>query len=96
MADKIRAGEMQISEVVDGFVAETSAALIIEGASRLGIPVSTTHTISTAIMGVGTTKGFRKVKWQVAGKIVQAWIFTIPTCIALGWLCFKVAELFAR
>ena len=81
---------------VDGFVAETSAALIIEGASRLGIPVSTTHTISTAIMGVGTTKGFRKVKWQVAGKIVQAWIFTIPTCIALGWLCFKVAELFAR
>ena len=72
------------------------AALIIEGASRLGIPVSTTHTISTAIMGVGTTKGFRKVKWQVAGKIVQAWIFTIPTCIALGWLCFKVADLFAR
>lgn len=77
---------------VDGFVAETSAALIIEGASRLGIPVSTTHTISTAIMGVGTTKGFRKVKWQVAGKIVQAWIFTIPTCIALGWLCFKIAS----
>ena len=81
---------------VDGFVAETSAALIIEGASRLGIPVSTTHTISTAIMGVGTTKGFKKVKWQVAGKIVQAWIFTIPTCIALGWLCFRIADLFAR
>lgn len=78
---------------VDGFVAETSAALIIEGASRLGIPVSTTHTISTAIMGVGTTKGFRKVKWQVAGKIVQAWIFTIPTCIALGWICYEVARL---
>ena len=71
---------------VDGFVAETSAALIIDGASTLGIPVSTTHTISSSIMGVGTTKGFKKVKWQVAGKIVQAWIFTIPTCIALGWL----------
>ncbi len=75
---------------VDGFIAETSAALIIDGASRLGIPVSTTHTISTAIMGVGTTKGFRKVKWQVAGRIVQAWIYTIPVCIALGWLIHKV------
>ncbi|MFC4426896.1 inorganic phosphate transporter [Deinococcus navajonensis] len=75
---------------VDGFVAETSAALIIEGASRLGIPVSTTHTISTSIMGVGTTKGFRKVKWQVAGRIVQAWIFTIPTCIVLGWVLHKL------
>ncbi|WP_221089468.1 inorganic phosphate transporter [Deinococcus aquaedulcis] len=75
---------------VDGFVAETSAALIIETASRLGIPVSTTHTISTSIMGVGTTKGFRKVKWQVAGRIVQAWIFTIPVCIALGWLVHKL------
>ncbi|MFC4638882.1 inorganic phosphate transporter [Deinococcus hohokamensis] len=75
---------------VDGFVAETSAALIIEGASRLGIPVSTTHTISTSIMGVGTTKGFRKVKWQVAGRIVQAWIFTIPTCILLGWAIHKL------
>ncbi|GAA0507063.1 inorganic phosphate transporter [Deinococcus depolymerans] len=75
---------------VDGFVAETSAALIIETASRLGIPVSTTHTISTAIMGVGTTKGFRKVKWQVAGRIVQAWIFTLPVCIALGWLAHKL------
>ncbi len=74
---------------VDGFIAETGAALIIDGASRLGIPVSTTHTISTAIMGVGTTKGFRKVKWQVAGRIVQAWIYTIPVCIALGWLVHK-------
>ncbi|UBV43008.1 inorganic phosphate transporter [Deinococcus taeanensis] len=75
---------------VDGFIAETGAALIIDGASRLGIPVSTTHTISTAIMGVGTTKGFRKVKWQVAGRIVQAWIFTIPVCIALGWAIHKL------
>ncbi|GBF05152.1 phosphate transporter [Deinococcus aerius] len=75
---------------VDGFVAETSAALIIETASRLGIPVSTTHTISTSIMGVGTTKGFRKVKWQVAGRIVQAWVLTIPVCIVLGWAIHKL------
>ena len=79
---------------IDGFVAEMSAATIIEGASRLGIPVSTTHVISSAIMGVGTTKGFKKVKWQVAGRILSAWIFTIPTCIALGWLCGEVARLF--
>ncbi|MFC5848625.1 inorganic phosphate transporter [Deinococcus petrolearius] len=79
---------------VDGFVAETSAALIIETASRLGIPVSTTHTISTSIMGVGTTKGFKKVKWQVAGRIVVAWVTTIPICIALGWLIFRIFELF--
>ncbi|GAA5512640.1 hypothetical protein Dcar01_01358 [Deinococcus carri] len=75
---------------VDGFVAETSAALIIHTASTLGIPVSTTHTISASIMGVGTTKGFRKVKWQVAGRIVTAWFITIPTCIALGWAIHKV------
>ncbi|AIZ45807.1 inorganic phosphate transporter [Deinococcus radiopugnans] len=75
---------------VDGFVAETGAAIIIETASRLGIPVSTTHTISSAIMGVGTTKGFKKVKWQVAGRIVTAWFTTIPTCIALGWAIHKL------
>lgn len=75
---------------VDGFVAEASAAAIIVGATNLGIPVSTTHTISTSIMGVGTTKGFRKVKWQVAGRIVQAWVFTIPVCIALGWGIHRV------
>ncbi|RTR30830.1 inorganic phosphate transporter [Deinococcus radiophilus] len=80
---------------VDGFVAETSAALIIDGASTLGIPVSTTHTISSSIMGVGTTKGFKKVKWQVAGRIVQAWIFTIPTCLALGWAIYELFELFS-
>ncbi|MFC4456267.1 inorganic phosphate transporter [Deinococcus sonorensis] len=79
---------------IDGFVAELSAASIIETASRLGIPVSTTHVISSAIMGVGTTKGYKKVKWQVAGRIVSAWIFTIPTCMLLGWLCFKAATLF--
>ena len=76
-------------ETHQGFAAETGAALSIELASRLGIPVSTTHTISTSIMGVGTTKGFKKVKWQVAGRIVQAWVFTIPVCIVLGWVFHK-------
>jgi len=78
---------------IDGFVAEMSAAAIIEGASALGIPVSTTHVISTSIMGVGATKGFKAVRWQVAGRIVVAWIITLPTCTALGWLCMKAAQL---
>lgn len=75
---------------VDGFVAEASAAAVITAATQLGIPVSTTHTISSSIMGVGTTKGFRKVKWQIAGRIVQAWVFTIPVCIALGWAIHRL------
>lgn len=75
---------------VDGFVAEASAAAVITAATQLGIPVSTTHTISSSIMGVGTTKGFRKVKWQVAGRIAQAWVFTIPVCIALGWAIHRL------
>ncbi|GEM44955.1 inorganic phosphate transporter [Deinococcus cellulosilyticus] len=79
---------------VDGFIAELSAATIIETASRLGIPVSTTHVISTSIMGVGMSKGAKKVNWGVAGRIVSAWIITLPTCVVLGWLCFKVIHLF--
>ncbi|WP_027481024.1 inorganic phosphate transporter [Deinococcus pimensis] len=81
---------------IDGFVAETAAATIIETATHFGIPVSTTHVISTSIMGVGTTKGFRNVKWQVAGRIVTAWVVTIPTCVVFGWLWFRLLDLFVR
>jgi PiT family inorganic phosphate transporter len=61
-----------------GFCAETAAALSIIGASIAGIPVSTTHTISGAIMGVGSTKRLSAVRWGVAGNIIWAWILTIP------------------
>ncbi len=61
-----------------GFCAETAAALSIIGASIAGIPVSTTHTISGAIMGVGSTKRLSAVRWGVAGTIIWAWILTIP------------------
>ena len=71
---------------IHGFAAETVAATIIEAATRLGIPVSTTHVISTSIMGVGATGSKRAVRWGVAGNIVTAWIVTIPACIAMGWL----------
>ena len=67
---------------VDGFCAETGAAIMLFFASALGIPVSTTHTITGSIMGVGSLRRLSAVKWGVAGRIVWAWIFTIP-CTAL-------------
>lgn len=70
---------------VHGFAAETTAALIIHGASTLGIPVSTTHVISTSIMGVGAIKRFSAVKWGVVERIVWAWVLTIPICGLLGY-----------
>ena len=63
---------------VHGFAAETTAALIIQVASLYGIPLSTTHVISTSIMGVGAVKRFSGVKWIVVERIVWAWIFTLP------------------
>lgn len=70
---------------VHGFAAETAAASAIELASRLGIPVSTTHTISTAIMGVGSTRRLSAVRWGVGREIVMAWILTFPVCGLLAW-----------
>jgi len=63
---------------IHGFAAETTAASIIFGASHFGIPVSTTHLISSAIMGVGASDRFSAVRWGVAGDIVVAWVLTIP------------------
>jgi len=71
---------------IHGFVAQASAASVIEVASFLGIPVSTTHCISTSIMGVGATQRLSAVRWGVAGNIVTAWIITFPVCGALGYL----------
>jgi len=73
-------------EPVNGFAAETSAALIITGAARLGIPLSTTHTIGSSIMGVGATRRLSAVRWGVAGQIVAAWILTWPGCMLLGYV----------
>lgn len=77
-------------EPVHGFAAETSAAFAIEMASRLGIPLSTTHTINTAIMGVGATRRFSAVRWGVGREIVTAWILTFPVCGLIAWLVAKV------
>jgi PiT family inorganic phosphate transporter len=75
---------------VHGFAAETAAASAIEIASRLGIPVSTTHTISTSIMGVGSTRRLSAVRWGVGREIVMAWILTFPVCGILAWTVAKV------
>ena len=82
-------------EPVQGFAAETGAALTIELASRLGIPLSTTHTINTAIVGVGATRRFSAVRWGVTLEIVWAWILTFPVCGIIAWAVTK-AFLFFR
>jgi inorganic phosphate transporter, PiT family len=71
-------------EPIHGFAAETTAALTIFVSSHYGLPVSTTHVIATSIMGVGATKRFSAVRWGLAGKIVMAWIFTLPVCFVAG------------
>lgn len=75
---------------IDGFAAETAAATVIEAASRLGIPVSTTHVISSSIMGVGATRRLSAVRWSIAGRIVSAWVITIPACVGIGWVIYEV------
>jgi len=75
---------------VHGFAAETTAASIIIGASAFGMPVSTTHVISSAIIGVGSSDRFSAVRWGVAGNIVTAWVLTIPASAAVAWVSWEV------
>jgi inorganic phosphate transporter, PiT family len=72
-------------EPIHGFAAETSSTVIIIAASHFGLPVSTTHVVSTAILGVGATKRLSAVRWGIAGKIVMAWVLTLPACIGMAW-----------
>jgi PiT family inorganic phosphate transporter len=81
-------------ETYHGFAAETGAASAIQIASVLGIPLSTTHTINTAIMGVGASRRFSAVRWGVARQIVAAWILTFPVCGAISWAATKLILLF--
>jgi PiT family inorganic phosphate transporter len=75
---------------VHGFAAETTAASVIVGASSLGMPVSTTHVISSAIMGVGSSDRFSAVRWGVAGNILVAWVLTIPASGFVAALAYWV------
>ncbi len=79
-------------EPVHGFAAETSAALVIGCASMAGAPISTTHTITACIFGVGSTKRLSAVRWGIAGNLLIAWVLTIPASGAVGALCFWLLE----
>jgi len=83
----IRTVGMKITALqpVHGFATQASAATVIEIASRLGIPVSTTHCATAAVMGVGATRRLSAVRWGVTRNIVLAWVLTFPICGALGW-----------
>ncbi len=78
---------------VDGFCAETGGALTLALATGLGIPVSTTHTITGAIVGVGATRRASAVRWGVAGNIVWAWIFTIPASAIVAAIAYWLSLL---
>jgi inorganic phosphate transporter, PiT family len=73
-------------ETHQGFAAEVAAASVIEAATRFGIPLSTTHTITSAIVGVGATRGGSAVNWGVTQRLVLAWILTFPACGFISWL----------
>jgi PiT family inorganic phosphate transporter len=78
----------------EGFCAESAGALTLFGATNFGIPVSTTHTITGAIIGVGARKGASAVKWGVTTKIFWAWILTIPISALIGGLMFYLLNAF--
>ena len=81
---------------IGGFCAETGGGVTILALAHVGIPVSTTHTITGAIVGVGATKGTRAVRWGVAGRIVWAWIFTIPMSALLAAVACVATQYLAR
>jgi PiT family inorganic phosphate transporter len=83
-------------EPVHGFAAETTSATILFATAHFGIPVSTTHVISSAIMGVGTSRGARGVRWGVARDILVAWVLTLPAAglvAALVWIVLNFVGL---
>jgi inorganic phosphate transporter, PiT family len=80
---------------INGFAAETSSATVILAATHLGIPVSTTHNISAAIMGVGAARRLNAIKWTIVERMVWAWILTIPVTAALAYAFVRLLQVFA-
>jgi PiT family inorganic phosphate transporter len=79
---------------VHGFAAQTTAAMVIEVATHWGIPLSTTHVITSSVIGVGATKRFNAVKWPMMLRIVWAWVLTLPITALLGYVITRVAHFF--
>ncbi|MGZ9586529.1 anion permease [Paenibacillus marinisediminis] len=83
-------------EPINGFAADLSAATVIMSATLVQLPISTTHAITSAILGVGSAKRFSAVKWGVAGRIVVSWFITIPICVVLAMFIFKIIDFFVQ
>ncbi len=80
-------------EPVHGFAAEAATGIVITGASLIGAPVSTTHTISASIFGVGSSKRLSAVRWSVAGQLITAWVLTLPCAGAVGAMAYYLLKL---
>jgi len=80
---------------IHGFAAETSSSLVIMAASHYGIPVSTTHNISSSIMGVGTAKRFSALKWSLVEQMIWAWILTLPCSAGIAYICAIIIQEFS-
>ncbi|HEY8348182.1 MAG TPA: inorganic phosphate transporter [Symbiobacteriaceae bacterium] len=79
---------------VHGFAAETGAALFLALANFVeGVPVSSTHTLTGSIIGVGLARRAKSVRWMVASKIIYAWVFTLPGCALVGWVMYRLLSL---
>ena len=91
----IRTMGMRITKLdpVQGFAASTAGAALIEAASQIGLPVSTTHTASGTIMGVGASRRLSAVRWGVTRSIATAWLVTYPVCFVLGWSMSKLLNI---
>ncbi len=81
---------------VEGFAAEAGAGIVLELAAKLGVPVSTTHTITGAVLGVGSVANAKAVRWMLGAKIVYAWIFTFPATFAVAWVTGLAVHRFIR
>jgi PiT family inorganic phosphate transporter len=92
----VRTMGMRITELrpIGGFAAETASSIALFSASALGVPVSTTHTITGAIIGVGSTRRLSAVRWGVAKRIVWAWVLTIPASAAIAAACYYMFQAF--
>jgi inorganic phosphate transporter, PiT family len=77
-------------EPPQGFAAETGAALLLTTIAKIGVPVSTTHTITGSIVGVGVAERIRSVRWDIATKIIYAWILTLPGTAVMGFILYLI------
>ncbi|HEV2320475.1 MAG TPA: inorganic phosphate transporter, partial [Verrucomicrobiae bacterium] len=77
---------------VHGFAAEATGATVLVAAAHFGMPVSTTHAITTSIMGVGCAKGFNALKFNVVERILWAWVLTLPASAAVAYALVKIAH----